>query len=287
MTHNEELDPGRLTFSQAQGYEELPQPLALEEISYEARIKLWDVLFSTMWGKANVWNSIVGLEIFQSLHKSFWVRPIDEFTRRADRTIQTYKNAILYDLPFNKIFDIFQMIMRHQDCPREFTLGVAGEFEECHLAYVVDTGEPPTILPAATKAEGEAIVRAIHELREAGLQGAEMHLKRAGGLINGGDWPGSVRESIHAVESVARQLDPDASKTLDPALKSLEKGGRLHPALKEAFSKLYGYTSDEEGIRHALLHNATSPAGRDEAVFMLGACASFASYLWHRSRQEG
>ena len=87
---------------------------------------------------------------------------------------------------------------------------------------------------------------------------------------------------MHAVESVARLLDPGASKTLGPALASLEKSGHLHPALKDAFSKLYGYTSDEEGIRHSLVFQSQSPAGRDEAVFMLGACASFASYLWRR-----
>ena len=83
---------------------------------------------------------------------------------------------------------------------------------------------------------------------------------------------------------MARQLAPDASSTLGPALTSLEETGRLHPALKKAFSNLYGYASDEEGIRHSLIDDAASPAGQDEAVFMLGACASFASYLWRKHR---
>ena len=41
----------------------------------------------------------------------------------------------------------------------------------------------------------------------------------------------------------------------------------------------------EQGIRHALLDTATSPATQDEAVFMVSACASFASYMWrtHKS----
>ena len=33
-----------LTFSQAHGYERLPSPLTLEEISKEARTELWDLL---------------------------------------------------------------------------------------------------------------------------------------------------------------------------------------------------------------------------------------------------
>ena len=53
---------------------------------------------------------------------------------------------------------------------------------------------------------------------------------------------------------------------------------------QKAFSNLYGYASDEEGIRHSLIDDAASPAGQDEAVFMLGACASFSSFLWRKHR---
>ena len=44
MTDNEDLDPRKLTFSQAQGYEPIPGPLALGLLSEEARIRLWDCL---------------------------------------------------------------------------------------------------------------------------------------------------------------------------------------------------------------------------------------------------
>ena len=221
-------------------------------------------------------------QIFQMLHREFLRRPMDEFTPTVGEVVQVYRELFLGNLAFNRIFDILQLIMRHPSCPVGFTVEVAEIFKQCQLAYVVNTEQPVTILPAATKQEGEAIIGAIKEFREAGLHGAEAHLKKAGELINERDWPGAVRESIHAVESVARQLDPDASNKLDPALASLERKGRLHPAMKQAFSRLYGYTSNEEGIRHALLTTATSPVGQDEAVFMLGACASFASYLWRR-----
>ena len=46
MTEHEELNPRKLTFSQAQGYEGLPVPLALEVLDEEARIKLWNILVS-------------------------------------------------------------------------------------------------------------------------------------------------------------------------------------------------------------------------------------------------
>ena len=180
------------------------------------------------------------------------------------------------------MFDLIQFVLRHPRCPRGFIRDMKRTFAECRLAYTIDFGPPPTIIPAVTPEEGDAVVGALRTLRDAGLDGSAVHLRKAAACINAGDWAGSVRESIHAVESVARQLDPEASATLGPALSSLEKQGKLHPALKDAFSKLYGYTSDEQGIRHALLYRANAQVGQDEAVFMLGACASFASYLWRR-----
>ena len=141
-------------------------------------------------------------------------------------------------------------------------------------------------LPTVTPEEGNAVVGALQTLRQAGLSGAESHLRNASECINSRDWAGSVRESMHAVESVARRLDSKASRGLKPALDSLENRNELHPALKVAFNKLYGYTSDEQGVRHATLGPADSNVGMDEAVFMLGACASFASYLWRKHVAE-
>ena len=93
-------------------------------------------------------------------------------------------------------------------------------------------------------------------------------------------------KASNAVESVARTIDPEAGKTLGPALKSLEKEGVLnHRALQDGFSKLYGYTSNENGIRHALLDEGAADVDLDEAVFMFGACASFAAYLVNRHKQ--
>ena len=289
MTDNSELDPRKLTFSQARGYEPIPGPLALGEISDEARNKIWDLLLYTVWYKSGsswnwVWNT-PWRQVFRMLHREFLKRPMDAYPSRATRLVQLYRQLILYNLELNELFDLLQFIMRDPNCPRDFTSSLAELFKECRLAYAIDRRRPVTIWPAVTPQEGEKLLSAIREFREAGLSGAEAHLREAARLVNGADWPGAVRESIHAVESVARQLDPAESNTLPEALKSLERrGDRLHPAMKIAIEKLYAFASDEEGVRHSLTDNAVSSVGRDEAVFMLGACASASSYLWRKYR---
>ena len=44
------------------------------------------------------------------------------------------------------------------------------------------------------------------------------------------------------------------------------------------FVQLYGYTSDEDGIRHAIL-NDDAVVGLDEAKFFLVACSAFVNFL--------
>ena len=113
-------------------------------------------------------------------------RPVDEYTFSAD-TLGFYKDLILHDPEFNRVFDLFQMIMRHAACPPQFTAGAASVFERCRLAYLIDTNRPATILPATTMQEGEAIRGALQQLGDAGLKGTQAHLRRASELINEGD----------------------------------------------------------------------------------------------------
>ncbi len=175
--------------------------------------------------------------------------------------------------------------MRHSECPRDFTEEIKSIFHY-QLAYRIDTTPLPTVLPAATKQEGDALMRAIEDLQAAGIGGAAKHLRNAGQRIIGQEWADSVRESIHAVESVAQQVAAGNADTLGKALAVLERQNGLHGALKRGFAALYGYTSDERGIRHALLEDE-SKVTQDEAIYMIGSCAAFCSYLWRRFGSPG
>lgn len=279
-------DPRKLTFSQAQGYEELPGPLKLEQLPPSARTSIWNVFyrFINATKQKPRWTEYVGgvwWEVLQAKHVYHDNLPLDEWDGSLENQRHQLRHSV-EKLPFNKVFDLIQFVIRYPKCPSEFIVMMKEVFASSRLAYTIDESPPPTIIPAVTKAEGDATIESLQTLRAAGLDGSAAHLRNAAECINGNDWAGSIRESINAVESVARQLDPKASKELGPALASLEKHEALHPALKGAFTKLYGYTSDEQGVRHALLDQSSANVGMDEAVFMLGACASFASYLWRK-----
>jgi hypothetical protein len=61
----------------------------------------------------------------------------------------------------------------------------------------------------------------------------------------------------------------------------------IHGAMRAGFASLYGSTSDEKGIRHALLEVPAASVDKTDALFMIGACAAFVSYLLSKAHAAG
>jgi hypothetical protein len=113
-----------------------------------------------------------------------------------------------------------------------------------------------------------------------GFEGVSTHISTALELLGkkpDPDYRNSIKESISAVETAVKLLTGDTSRGIDTALAILDTQKKLHPAMKVAFSKLYAYTSDDDGIRHSILDepNVTEAHAR----FMLVACSAFANFL--------
>ena len=111
----------------------------------------------------------------------------------------------------------------------------------------------------------------------------KVHLEKAMELLyKDKDYENSIKESISAVESKCQIIAHDDKASLGDALKKLSSN--IHPALKNAFEKLYGYTSDANGIRHA---NGLGEGNStySEAKYMLVSCTAFINYLREESKE--
>jgi hypothetical protein len=277
------------SFSQAYGYEDLPQVLKLGQLPESVRNRLWSMIYRYL-------DAIIGAgyegvyfrrespfyDVLRDVYLDHFNTPYDQFP--TPQSVRTSIKLFVIQAPFNKVFDVLLTIIRHPKCPEALRGDIGRAINSSHIAYTfVDA--PPTIMPRVSQAEAEAVSRAINDLSADAYAGARSHLLKAGQFIVDGKFNDSVRESIHAVESVARTLDDKASTSLGPALDSLHKSGvKIHPALKAAFEKIYGYTNDADGIRHAHL-NETNSVDEQDALFMFGACASFTSYLIGKSKR--
>jgi hypothetical protein len=288
-------DGTNLSFSQAQGLEPLPKPLALGDISLHFRTDVWNWLYTKIKGSearnsfriTGIWRSA-----FVLIHTTFFHLGLDIFDDDTRSLCPLYKGALIGkdELRWNIIFDLIQFILRlgplAQD-QRMLHAQMRHIFQKNLLAYdIIDV--PPagaTIVPTASPEEGDAVRGAFTALAQSPFSGARVHLRSAGEAINANEAAAAIRESVHAVESVVRLIAPN--KNFRDALTAIDSKASIHPALRDALNRLYGYTSDEKGIRHPLLESDTARVGMSEAIFMFGTCASFITYLISRGRQSG
>ena len=287
---DQKIDQHKLTFSQAAGIDPPPQPLALGELSEKARNLLWGVLYKSLL-KSTGSTIQAGEEylidpwkaILCDFHEHVLEEPVDEFSSDFNKTGSEMKYFFLHE-EYNRIFDFLQFVFRHKKRPYSFSSTVESVLKDSMCAYTVVIGGS-TIVPIALPVQRESVKRDFQALASGPFESARSHLRESAKFINDDNPPGSIRESVHAVESVARTIDPKKSKTLKPALDSLENAGLLKQPLKGAIDKLYAYASDEPGSRHGKVPHKLSTAGLHEAVLVFGTCTSIAAYLVNKHRQ--
>lgn len=118
----------------------------------------------------------------------------------------------------------------------------------------------------------------VARLRDLGNPIAADHCKEAIELLELGYYRNSAHSSICAVESVVREFNPkeDFGKVID----QMRADGAIHPAYAEMVKKLWGYSSDRPGIRHADYPSSPfPPVSAKDARMLYGVCAFIAEYL--------
>jgi hypothetical protein len=278
-------DRKKLSFEQAEGVEPLPSQLQLREVSRQLRALLWNTIHGLLrestersdYGQPYLdkpWSTILREEHVYRRHQM-----VDDFINNAKELIRETRD--IFELgDYVAIFGWLEFVLKHPACPTDFYKRIEVCLRDSRAAYrVIDK---QIICPIVSSAEHSTIVKAFADLEASQFNGARAHLRNAASNLTAGKFAESVRESIHAVESVCRTLDVSAD--LSKALARLEQKISIHSAMKKGFTSLYGYASDEKGIRHALLEGGEAKVDEADALFMIGACAAFVSYLLNKAR---
>ena len=292
MTDRESSSSHHLTFSERHGYEQLPGPMQLEKLSDDLRREIWNITRDTLLEYRSISPTNRAYFPYHFCRFSEVIfgillkKPEDEISTDYEDVLGNFKKIIL-EGSFEKLLSLIELILNDDSNYFIFAESIAELFDSHAAAYYLEVTQTPyQFIPRSNPEQGDAVQQALKAIDESGMTGASVHLRQAAEHLNTQQYADSISNSILAVESVARIIDQQAERTLEPALKSLERAGVIkHQALKVAFSKLYGYTNDEQGIRHALLDRGSADVGLDEAMFMFGACASFAAYLVNKHRQ--
>ena len=279
--------PNIKRFSQRIGAVQTPSIIQLDTMSDALRNSIWNYLHSLFDNGEAGWRRITEISC-----QFFFKLPVDELPAYENKRREWIKTR-LFGMQWYEVYDYVEFVTlwyeRSRDYPKYRQAQIHGVlnriFEEEFSGYRFVGNE---LIPLSSPAEVVAIEDALLTTTQNGLVGARAHLATALALFAkrpDPDYRNSVKESISAVEALAKQLGTTNSQGLAGALNELAKKVTLHGGLKTGLLSLYGYTSDEGGIRHAMLDE--SNVGFDEAKYMIVACSAFVSFLAAKANSAG
>lgn len=261
-----------------------------EALDNELRIKIWNILQLRLWDR---WEpvpdsysthsrnrdavEIDGLMTYLWFH--FFKLPLDKLppfksSYRGQSAYDVLRQHVMQE-EWHEVFDLLEMILKGipRDWAAELSNFLNRALQDENSAYRITNLQ---VVEITDQNEIEAVEQATTSTRP----DAE-HLKRALELLTdrkAPDYRNSMKESISAVESVCQEITEMPSATLNDCLKVIKKRHALHPAFEGSLVKLYGFTSDAGGIRHAMTDETEKPTFAD-AKFMLVSCAALVNYF--------
>jgi hypothetical protein len=268
-------------FSERYGYKPIRDHVQKESVEKQTRTQLWNFLKIVLWDE---WESYeygwtTHSQHVNQLMRRMWVR---HFNASLDNLpgFDPYETNGAYgimkryfmDAKWFEVYDFLEFVVQNWSGGDEdqIAAGINSilEKELCAFRFI-----DKQIAPITDELELEVIDQAASNSPDA----VKRHISRAVELLcdrTSPDYRNSVKEAISAIEAVCQTVTGDTKGTLG---KLLGKINGLHPAFKVALSSMYGFTSDAEGVRHALLDEPTLTF--TDAKFFLVQAAAFVNYI--------
>ena len=280
-----------MLFSQRMGLKPVSKLTQRESIDEELRNKLWNVLIVGVWDR---WEPVSqGYEVrsrsdeakeIDKLMRSIWFSllklPLDrlpDFDQRrgAGSGYGVLRERVMTST-WHDVFDLIEFIV--MNLPRRWGAIVRDKLnsilEQENSAYrFIDF----TITEITDQNEIDAVEEATAENKNV----VSAHLKRALELLTDRktpDYRNSMKESISAVEAVCQEVTGKPGATLNNCIAAIKAKRTLHPAFEGSLVKLFGFTSDSGGIRHAMTDETERPTYAD-AKYMLVTCSAVTNYF--------
>ena len=268
-----------MPFSERRGYVQ-KSPIQIESMDGHLRTSLYNVARKYMLaGLASKWNDTRDpyVLIFNRAWSNFFKEPLHLSPVRyggednsAEYVLRLFENEEWY-----QVYDFVEYLV--QDSEGDLT----DEFNEIldreKAGYrILDS----MVVPISDSTQIDAITQGIESTKNDPVGSARMHLSTSLRMLSdreNPDYRNSIKESISAIESASSSLAGKKKPDIKDALRLLEKSGNLHPALRQSFEKLFAWSSDESGIRHAMMEQDT--VDFHDAQFMLVASSAFINLL--------
>ena len=281
-------------FSERYGHVPVRSVLQIDSIDDGLRNRLWNLICSTFFFSAphvrgvNIDNLSIYHPVVHALFNNLWH---NYFKKATDSIGDSYSDALtslrdyFFDCEWYEVYDLLEFLADSSQAAerQRFIESVNRVLKEELAGYRF-------VLSSIVQITSEEEIAAIEQALALpdSLKPVREHLNQSLTLLSdrkAPDYRNSIKESISAIESLSKIISNLPKATLGPALSAVEKKTKFHSDLKDAFQKLYGYTSDAHGIRHALMDEPTLDI--EDAKFMLVSCSAFVNYLVVKAQKAG
>lgn len=285
-----------MNFSQRIGKTQAIKPIQIDSIDSDLRNGLWNAI--KVFILDNLDKSYNGLFTGNSqfdtfchiLWHNFYKLPIDTIPHRQAQS-EAFIRENFFKSEWYEVYDFLEFIVHIKSDYLNLNFVAFKSF--CNATFERDFAGyrfiDNKISPITNEYEIKEIAESINNTKKfTSLKGANIHLTNSLDKISdkkNPDYRNSIKESISAIESVAKIISNNSKDSLSGALDKIKSKMKLHPALERGFKQIYGYTSDSDGIRHALLeeHNCDF----EDAKYMLISCSAFVNYLIVKADKAG
>jgi hypothetical protein len=221
--------------------------------------------------------------VLYSAHMELLELMPDEYDETFDHQIANLK-ALFAGGRFDEEYCFLEFVLRHPQYPKGFAAQLVTLFDDASASYRIVGSD--TFVPYSSDEEVATVRAALADMGTPGLEGVHSHYTAAANELGKSDFAASMRESIHAVESLTKLLTGEP--TLQDGVKALAKQGHIHVTVQAALEKIAAWTNGVAGIRHAKAAEAPTPSvDEDDAMFLFGICGTTLSYLKRRGVKLG
>ncbi len=288
------IDKNDLPFAKRYGFEPIEMPFQIDGLDDNLRRDMWNTFLICIYGN---YESLLGYEkeslksFFLVIWIQFFKKALDDFPYR-DYELKSFFRTSIEKGNWTKVYELFEFILKLAEERSDFE----GFFNVEHFKDVLNdnlkcnnsayTLVDNKFIPVTNETEISEIEKTQSLANNYGLTGVHEHLRTALGLISMKPMPdlrNSIKESISMVEAISSTIEP-TENSLGKALKKLSKSQKINETLKAGFEKLYAYTNDKNGIRHALM--LEEKIELEDARFFLISCSAFTNYLIEKARKE-
>ncbi len=277
-----------MTFSERIGKKQVRQELQIDGMNESLRNCLWNLVYTSvlepMLTVRHGTSRSLSLNLFiRNIWHGYFGRAIDILPGSPQDINQNIRDWF-FGAEWYKIYDLLEfMVTLHNFDKGMFKYRCNDILQKEGSGYRF-VGEE--IVPIVDEIELQAIEQAIDCCSKHQFDGARKHFDSALEKLSDRpkpDYRNSIKESISAVESVCVIISGE--RNFERALKKLKDSIGLHPALEKGMSSIYGYTSDADGIRHAMIEE--SDCDLADAKYMLVSCSAFINYLIMKAGKAG